>query len=408
MRTAALLDAMSSSGAEWWAAHYAAVADIEAGTDAIALTVGQVDLPPPADLLAHASNRLLAGRREYSAACGEIPVREAIARKYARRTGRSIRPEHVIFAPGAQGCLALMAQCLADPGDDVLIPEPRYITYGGIAAAARLNIVPVPLRPERNFHLDADDLERSITPRSRILILNSPHNPTGATLSASELEAIGEVAVAHGLWIISDEVYEDFVYRGRFASGFDNPALADRTIAVGSLSKSHAVPGWRCGWAIGPPELMVEATRLFEIVIFSTPPFLQDATAYALSREFAECRHARRTLAERARNLPATLSDAPGICCPQPDGGIFLFLDVRETGFTGGEFAQLLYEEEKVSVMPGEAFGSAGAGHVRICIAGSDRNTEEGCARLIRFARSLAGRARTAAQTNPRVEALHP
>ena len=407
MRSAALLDAMSGSGAEWWAAHYAAVEEIEAGADAIALTVGQVDLPPPADLLAHASRSLLAGRREYSAACGETAVRDAVARKYARRAGRPIGPENVIFAPGAQGCLALMAQCLADPGDDVLVPEPRYITYGGIAAAARLNILPVPLRPERNFHLDANNLERAVTPRSRILILNSPHNPTGATLSTSEIEAIGEVATEHGLWIISDEVYEDFVFRGRFASAFDNPALADRTIAVGSLSKSHAVPGWRCGWAVGPPELMAKATRLFEIVIFSTPPFLQDATVHALSRDFAECRHARRTLAERAQRLPAAIADAPGLRCSQPDGGIFLFVDVRETGLTGGEFARLLYEEEKVSVMPGEAFGSAGAGHVRICIAGSDRNTDEGCARLVRFAHGLATRTCTAVEARPRVAAAH-
>ncbi len=390
MKSAALLDAMSGSGAEWWAAHYAAVADIEAGRDAIALTVGQVDLPAPACLLAKASDQVLAGRREYSAACGESPVREAIARKYAYRSGRAIGREHVIFAPGAQGCLALMSQCLADPGDDILIPEPRYITYGGISAAARLNIVPVPLRPEKNFHLDPDDLEKAISPRSKILILNSPHNPTGATLSAAELAAIGEVAATHGLWILSDEVYEDFIFLGRFASPFDDPALADRTISVGSLSKSHAVPGWRCGWAVGPPDLMAQAMRLFETVIFSTPPFLQDATAYALSRDFPECRLARRTVAERARNLSESISRAPGVKCPQPEGGIFLFLDIRETHLLSGEFARLLYETEKVSVMPGEAFGQAGAGHVRISIAGTDRNVQEGCRKLVRFAHGLA------------------
>ena len=347
MMPSALLDSMSGSGAEWWANHYAAVADIEAGADAIALTVGQVDLPPPADLLAKAANRLLAGRRDYSAACGENPVREAIARKYASRTGRSISRDQVIFAPGAQGCLALLVQCLANPGDDILIPEPRYITYGGIAAAARLNIAPVSLRPERHFHLDAADLERALTPRSRILILNSPHNPTGATLSATELAEIGEVATRSNLWILSDEVYEDFVFQRPFASAFDDPALAERTIAVGSMSKSHAVPGWRCGWAVGPPSLISRAMRLFEIVIFSTPPFLQDAAAYAMSREFPECREARRIVAERARSLSETLSEAPGVRCPRPDGGIFLFLDIRETGLTGAEFAERLYRHEK-------------------------------------------------------------
>ena len=401
MKPAQLLGEMSGSGAEWWAAHYNAVGDRATGADVIILTVGQVDLPAPASLLAKASERLLAGRRDYSAARGEPPVRDAIARKYARRTGRAIGREHVIFAPGAQGCLALMVRCLANPGDDILIPEPRYITYGGISAAAGLNIVPVPLRPERGFHLSAEDLEQAITPRSRILLLNSPQNPTGATLSASEIAHIGEVAATHDLWILSDEVYEDYVFHGVFASPFDDPALLERTIAIGSLSKSHAVPGWRCGWAIGPPELMAQATRLFEIVIFSSPPFLQDATAYALSRDFPECARARRILAARSHSLAAALSAAHGIRCPRPDGGIFLFLDIRDTGLTGGEFADSLYEREKVSVMPGEAFGESGAGHVRLCMAGTDRNVEEGCARLVRFAHHVSTSSCAPARSHP-------
>ena len=393
MKPAELLGGMSGSGAEWWTTHYAAVEDRSSGADAIILTVGQVDLPAPASLLSKASERLRAGRRNYSAARGEPIVRDAIARKYAHRAKRAVGREHVIFAPGAQGCLALMLQCLAEPGDDVLIPEPRYITYGGIAAAARLNVVPVRLRPERGFHLSVEDLEQAITPRSRILLLNSPQNPTGATLSTEEVARIGEVAAAHDLWILSDEVYEDYVYRRAFASPFDNPALRERTIAIGSLSKSHAVPGWRCGWAVGPPELMAQATRLFEIVIFSSPPFLQDATAYALSRDFPECRRTRKILAERSTSLADALSATPGIRCPRPDGGIFLFLDIRDTGLTGSKFASSLYAQEKVSVMPGEAFGAAGAGHVRLCMAGTDRDMKEGCTRLVRFANHLSASA---------------
>ena len=388
MKHAQLLDQMEGSGAQWWAAHYAAVADLEAGRDAIVLSVGEINLPAPEKMLGRASARLLEGWHKYSPARGAMPLRTAIASKYAARTGRAVGPEHVLFANGAQGCLALMVQSLLDPGDEILIPEPRYITYGGIASAAGAKIVPISLEPENRFHLTADAVASAITPHTRALVLNSPQNPTGATLSREEVLEIGAVAEAHDLWILSDEVYEEFVYAGSFWSPFDDPVLAKRTFVISSISKSRAVPGWRCGWVVGPPEVLELANRLFEIVIFCAPPFLQDATAYALSRDFPESAEARRILAERAAQVPSILSEARGIRAPTPEGGIFVFADVRETGLSDRAFVRELYEAEMVSVMPGSAFGDAGADHVRICIAGNERNMREACVRICRFANS--------------------
>lgn len=390
MKYASVLDRMAGSGSQWWETHHAAVQDRAAGADVVLLSVGEIDLPPPRAMQERAAERLLDGRHKYSAARGEAHVREALAKKYSARTGRDITPDHVIFANGAQTCLALLLQSLLNPGDEILIPEPRYITYGGVTTAAGGQIVPVPLRPEDGFHPRVADIAAAITPKSRAIVLNTPHNPTGATLSAAEIEAIGQLAIEHDLWIISDEVYEDYVYSGTFASPFDQPQLADRTFAIGSLSKSHAVPGWRCGWVIGPPAMLALATRLFEIVIFSTPPFLQDAAAFALENEFPESTDTRRILAERAQRMPAMLSQAPGLHANCPEGGIFLFLDVRETGKAGVEFARELYAAEKVSVMPGEAFGVGGEGHVRLCIGASERDTDEACVRIRRFANAIA------------------
>lgn len=385
-----LLQRMHGSGSQWWQAHYKAVAELEAGEDAIILSVGEVDMPAPQAMMQAAADSLLSGRHRYSEACGERKVRDAIAARYAARCGRSINANQVIFSYGAQACLSLLVPSLLEPGDGLLIPEPRYVTYGGIAAAAGVDAVPVPLDPDKGFHLTADSVEAALTPRSRALVLNSPHNPTGATLARQEVAAIGEVARASGLWILCDEVYEEYVYSDEgFASPFDDSNLADITFAISSLSKSRAVPGWRCGWIVGDADILREATRLFEVVIFSTPPFLQDATAMAIAGDFPECANIRESLADRARTLPERISQVRGIHVPQPEGGIFLFADIRESGLTDLEFTSALYEQEKVSVMPGSAFGESGAGFVRICMAGSDRSMKEACRRIEKFLTEL-------------------
>ena len=197
---------------------------------------------------------------------------------------------------------------LAALGDEVVVPEPYYVTYDGVIAATGAALVPIRLTPETGFHLSAADLERAITPQSRVLLLNSPSNPTGAVLSRDEVLAIGEVCQQHDLWIISDEVYAALVFGNRrFASPFDEPAFAERTVVVSSLSKSHAMTGYRAGWAVGPEEFSVRMQAISEVMLFGTQPFIQDAAAFALGREFPEVEAMRRAYESRARLIVSAL-----------------------------------------------------------------------------------------------------
>jgi arginine:pyruvate transaminase len=281
---------------------------------------------------------------------------------------------------------------LVEKGDDVLVPDPYYATYDGVIAASGAGLIPVPLDPDNNFHLDPSALEAAITPAARALLLNTPSNPTGAVLSAEEIASIGEVCMRHGLWIVCDEVYASLVYKGRFASPFDDSRLCDRTIVVSSLSKSHAMPGFRCGWAIGPEEFSDAMLPLSETMLFGSQPFLEDATAFALSQDFDECHQMRQAYLRRAHLLVERLRNAPGISVHMPEGGMFIMADIRRTGLSGNKFALGLLHAENVVTMPGESFGQAGRGHLRISLTASEEEIVEACARITRFSRALMER----------------
>ena len=245
---------------------------------------------------------------------------------------------------------------LASLGDEVIVPEPYYVTYDGVIAATGATLMPVRLTPETGFHLSAGALERAITPKSRVLLLNSPSNPTGAVLSREEILAIGDVCRRNDLWIVSDEVYAALVFGNRrFASPFDEPPLAERTVVVSSLSKSHAMTGYRAGWAVGPAEFSARMQAISEVMLFGTQPFIQDAAAFALGGEFPEVEAMRRAYESRARLIVSMLENHKGIRVRMPEGGMFVFADIRPTGLSGEAFALALLEEADVAVMPGRS-----------------------------------------------------
>ena len=204
------------------------------------LTIGEPDLAPPRAILDVATRQMHAGRTRYSTGQGEPDVLAAIARHYAKRTGPQISTSQIAFLPGTQTALFAAFMTIAEKGDDILVPDPYYATYEAVIAATGARLIPVQLDPDKSFHLDARDLDRTATPNARALLLNTPSNPTGAVLSAKEIAEIGEVCVSRDLWIVSDEVYADQVYHGRFASPFDEPELWQRTVVVSSISKPRA------------------------------------------------------------------------------------------------------------------------------------------------------------------------
>ncbi len=390
MRYASITDRLAGLGSEKWAVHVEGRRRAAAGQDLILLSIGEPDLPPPAAVLDAAISSMRAGRTRYASGQGEPVVRRAIAEMMTRRSGLAVSPHDVVVMSGTQHALHAVLTCLVEAGDDVLVPDPFYATYDGVVGGTGARFVPVTTSPDEGFHLTAAALEAAVTPTSRVLLLNTPSNPTGAVLTAAELDAIGEVCIRHDLWIVCDEVYATMTYGVPFSSPTDRPQLRDRSVSVASISKSHALPGFRCGWAVCPPELSPRLTRLVETMLFGSQPFLADATAVALDTDHPEVATLRATIFARAEAVVAALAGASGVHTHLPEGGMFMFLDVRPTGLSGTEFAWRLLEEQGVVVMPGESFGPGGAGHVRVALTvGADVITEA-CARIVALADSLA------------------
>ncbi len=392
MRYASITRRLEGLGADKWALHFAAVAKIEAGEKVVMLSIGEPDFAAPQAVAAAAIRGIEAGRVKYSSGRGEANVLAAIAERYARRTGRAISTDQVIFLPGTQSALFATMMALAEAGDEVIVPEPFYVTYDGIVAASGARQIPVATRPETGFHLTAAGLREAITPQTRVLLLNSPSNPSGAVLSAREIAEIGAICAEHDLWIVSDEVYDGLVFGNvAFASPFDDPVLAERTVVVSSLSKSHSMTGYRAGWAVGPEDFSARMLPFAEAMLFGCQPFIQDAAAFALSNEFEECAAMRAALEERGRRTVDILQQSPAVRATMPEGGMFVFADIRPTGLSGEAFALGLLAEENIAVMPGEAFGKAGAGHIRISLTAPLEKLEPAVRRIAAFAGLRSG-----------------
>lgn len=390
MRYASITDRLASLGSEKWAVHVEARRRKAKGVPIIELTIGEPDLPPHESLIAEATRSMIAGRHRYSNGRGEPAVVDALVRKYFRRRP-DVTADNVLCFPGTQTALFAVMLGLVEAGDAVLVGDPLYATYEGVIRSTGADMIPVPLRPEKGFHLQAEDLERAITPRCRALLLNTPHNPTGAVLTAAEIAAIGEVCRRHDLWIVCDEVYEELILSGSFVSPFDNPELAERTVVCSSISKSHAAPGFRSGWAVGPAELCTRLLAVSEIMLFGGQPFIADMTAYALDNPVDTSAVMRRSYKRRVELIAQALGDAPGLVPFPPEAGMFIVVDVSGTGMSGEDFAWALLDEEDVAVMPGSAFGEGAGDFVRISLTVPDEKIEEACRRMA----ALAGRAGT-------------
>ena len=249
--------------------------------------------------------------------------------------------------------------------------------------------MPVATLPENNFHVTAQSIENAITSRTKVLLLNTPSNPTGAVLSVSEIDAIGEVCERHDLWIICDEVYADMTYDAPFCSPFDRPHLRDRTLAVSSISKSHALPGFRAGWVACHKDVIPRLTLVAEAMLFGSQPFLEDALAVALNEKHPEVERLRLAFRERAETLIKSFAGSKVISARMPEGGMFVMLDVRKTKLSGEEFAWQLLNQHNVSVMPGESFGNGGAGHIRIALTVESEILKDACSRIRQLAEKL-------------------
>jgi aspartate/methionine/tyrosine aminotransferase len=292
---------------------------------------------------------------------------------------------------GAQCGLFASALCLLASGDEVIVPEPMYVTYEATLQAPGAKIVTMPQRAEVDFHLDAEDVAQAITPRTRAIYFATPCNPTGAMITRSNLERIAQLAIEHDLWVVSDEVYATLTFGKEHVSIASLPSMAERTVTIGSLSKSHAMTGWRMGWIIGPGALIDHIHNLSMAMLYGLPTFLQRGAVVALEQDLAEVEIMRATYQRRRDASVARLNQVPGLKCHSPDAGMFMMLDVRGTGLSSGDFACKLYDATGVAVLDATAFGKSAAGHVRVSFVADDKSLEEACGRISAFVCDLPG-----------------
>jgi len=390
LRFSPFVDRIAGKGAAAWTIHIDALRQREAGRKVFLLTIGEPDQPPPQAIIAATVEALKRHHTGYAPILGYPALRAAIAARFAERTGRACASENVAIVPGTQGGLFFALRCLAGPGDEVIVPEPMYATYEAVGGASGAALVNVPLMPERGFHPDLAALAQAITPRTRVIWINSPHNPTGAVLERAEIEAIAELCRRHDLWLLSDEVYEDLAFARPHVSPWSLPGMAERTVVVSSLSKSHAIPGFRLGWVIGPEPLSRHLFNVLLSALYGGPPFIQDGALVALTHELPEVAAMREDYRRRGMRLSAILAEAPKCRVTPPEGGMFVLLDVRATGLASDEFARLLLKEEGVAVLACDGFGPSGVGQLRVSLTLEDARLEEAGQRIVRFAERLA------------------
>ena len=389
MRLAERVAHMTGEGSDGWEIYYRA-RDLAAGGVAVVnLTIGEHDIRTDPRILAAMAESARAGNTGYTVGAGKPELRRAIAERVSARTGVPTGPENVIVTPGGQAALFAAHMVTLDPGDTGLYCDPYYATYPGTIRATGARDVAVPTRPENGFQPEA----RAIAARAkgaRTLLINTPNNPTGAVYTRPTLEAVAEVVRDHDLWLISDEVYDTQLWSGDHQSPRALPGMAERTLVVGSLSKSHAMTGSRIGWLIAPEPVVAAVTALATNTTYGLPGYIMDAGLAALSLG-PDFEAGVSGPFRRRRDLALARLGQANLLRLVPSGGaMYVMVDVRATGLSGEAFALRLLENERIAVMPGESFGQAASGHIRIALTVADDLLDDALGRLLAFAESLA------------------
>ena len=389
MQYSSVTENLKNLGSNKWAVHVEARKRIAAGDDIIELTIGEPDMPPEKDLLDECSRSMFSGRTKYSNGRGEDNLLYQIEKKYKSLSAINISKENILYFTGTQTALYATLRSLVEEGDEVIVGDPLYATYEGVIRASGADMVTVPLKETNNFIMKAKDLEKFITSRSRVLLLNSPHNPTGSVMTTKDFNDLADLCITHNLWIISDEVYEELIFSGNFVSPLSLESIAQRTIVVSSISKTHAAPGFRSGWAIGPKEFCERALPLSETMLFGSQPFIADMTALALSRPSKVSINMKIAYQRRAELVYNGLINLKQIRPLMPDAGMFILIDIAQTSLDCSQFSWRLLEEYNVAVMPGSSFGDQAKNFIRISLTVPDKELISAVDRISAFTKDL-------------------
>ncbi len=377
-------------GSDGWGVFNRARQMMADGVAVTELTIGEHDIRTAAPILQEMHRAALAGHTGYASVPGTAALRDTVAARVQARTDVPTTRDNVMITPGGQSALFAAHMAVCDPGDTSLYIDPYYATYPGTLRGAGAIPRAIQARAEDAFQPRAADIAAAAK-GARSLLVNSPNNPTGVVYNRATLDAIAQVCIDHDLWLISDEVYDTQVWEGEHISPRALPGMAERTLVVGSMSKSHAMTGSRCGWIIAPPDVIFNLINLATHTTYGVPGFIQDASDFALSQgdameiEIAAPFRRRRALAQAviARQNAVTLVPA--------QGAMYLMLDIRATGMTGEEFAEALLDAHHIAVMPGESFGTAAAGHIRVAMTIEDSAFEAAVRTLCDFAERHVG-----------------
>lgn len=360
------------------------------GRDLLHLEVGQVRQNTPAHIIEAAHQAMLDGHTGYTPTLGILPLREAVADALRETRGFDVDPrEEVLITPGAKHALFCAMEALTDPGDEVLVPNPGFAPTEFAVLSADATPVHYPLRAEVGFALDPDDVERLITPRTRVLLLNTPHNPTGWVAPRETLTRLAELAERHNLWIVSDEVYDRLLFDGNEHHSITSLAASGRSIVVQGLSKTWCMTGWRLGWAAGPRDALYAMKRIQEATTTCAVSFVQHAGVAALRGPQGFPGEIRDRLENNRDALIEALAPVPRVRAHKPAGGMFLLLDVRDLDMPAEDLCSLLLEEHGVVTVSAGSFGSCAEGFLRLSFVSDPEEMRAAAARIARCLEAL-------------------
>ncbi|MBI3539429.1 MAG: pyridoxal phosphate-dependent aminotransferase [Candidatus Eisenbacteria bacterium] len=344
------------------------------GRKVVHLEIGEPDFDTPRFIRKAAADALESGFTHYGPSAGLAEFRKEIAAQWSRERGIPCDADHVVVTPGAKPIMFFVMLALLEAGDEVLCPSPGFPIYESVANFLEARCVPLVLREENEFDLDVRELERKITSRTKLLVLNSPHNPTGAVLKPETVEAIAALARKHDFCILSDEIYAKIQYEGRHLSIASLPGMAERTIVLDGFSKTYAMTGWRLGFGIMEKTLAKHVAKLMTNSNSCTATFVQKAGLAALTGPQDEVRAMTEEFRIRRNVIVEGLNQIPGVRCFMPKGAFYAFPNITGTGITSAELAKMMLEDAGVACLSGTAFGAAGEGYLRLSYANSSEN----------------------------------
>jgi len=351
------------------------------GKNIVHLEIGQPDFATPASVVEAGIDALRRGETGYAPTLGLPELREAIAKRESKLRGYSVDPSHIIVTPGAKTDLFLIMAALLEPGDELVYPDPGFPAYENIGVYLKAVLKPLPLLESKNFSFDREEFARLVNDRTKLVILNSPSNPTGGVIPAEDLAFIAELALKHDFFILSDEIYSELSFLSSVPSPYDIEAVRDRVLVASGFSKTYAMPGWRLGYVIAPPDMM-RTLEILAVNVFScTATFTQRAGIVA-AQDFESVVSMREEYRRRRDYLTNALNHIPGVSCFLPGGAFYVFPNIMSFGASSKKIADYLLEESGLALLPGTGFGAHGEGYLRLSFAASQTVLEEGVRRI--------------------------